>query len=196
MASETGVTILRSANHRRMPWKNGGGETMEIAVHPTNSGLEDFGWRVSMARVESDGHFSLFPGIDRTLALLEGDGMALAIDGAAERLVTPATEPLTFPADRPTEARLVGGPILDLNVMTRRGLWDHSVTHLSLAGPHLLTPRAELTLLLALAPIEIDAHGKLDRLDAALLSTPVHVAAEQPASVYLIALTPSARRGR
>ena len=28
------VTILRAKDYRRMPWKNGGGETVEIAVFP------------------------------------------------------------------------------------------------------------------------------------------------------------------
>ena len=50
-----------------MPWKNGGGETAEIAVSPPGAALDDFDWRLSMARVETDGPFSAFPGIDRTL---------------------------------------------------------------------------------------------------------------------------------
>jgi environmental stress-induced protein Ves len=47
-----------------MPWKNGGGETTEIAVFPDGAGLSDFDWRVSMARVDGDGPFSSFPGIE------------------------------------------------------------------------------------------------------------------------------------
>ena len=68
------MQVLRAENYRRMPWKNGGGETTEIAVFPAGAGLDDFDWRVSMARVESSGPFSVFPGIDRTLAILEGEG--------------------------------------------------------------------------------------------------------------------------
>ena len=72
------MKLLRARNHRRMPWKNGGGVTTEIAVFPANAGLEDFEWRLSMATVASDGPFSLFAGIDRTLAVLEGEGLVLA----------------------------------------------------------------------------------------------------------------------
>ena len=61
--------LLRNSDHRRMPWKNGGGETVEVIVHPEGASLSDFGWRVSMATVASDGPFSVFPGIDRTLAV-------------------------------------------------------------------------------------------------------------------------------
>ena len=75
------MRLLRASDHRRMPWKNGGGMTVEIAVSPEGAGIEDFDWRVSMAFVEQDGPFSIFPGIDRTLAVLSGDGIVLHIAG-------------------------------------------------------------------------------------------------------------------
>lgn len=56
------LTRLLAANHRRMPWKNGRGETTEIAVWPEGAGLQDFGWRLSMAGVSEHGAFSAFPG--------------------------------------------------------------------------------------------------------------------------------------
>lgn len=123
----TQMHILRAGQYTRMPWKNGGGETTEIAVYPEGASVEDFAWRVSMATVASDGPFSLFPGIDRTLSVLEGEGMVLDIEGQEPVTLTPASAPLSFPADVPTSARLVRGPITDLNVMTRRGHFAHRV---------------------------------------------------------------------
>lgn len=35
----------------------------------------DFIWRISMARVEQPGPFSAFPGVDRVLAVLEGESL-------------------------------------------------------------------------------------------------------------------------
>lgn len=128
------ITHLRAANHRRMPWKNGGGETVEIAVFPENAALGDFDWRVSMATVATDGPFSIFEGIDRTLSILSGDGMALAIDGREPVLLTKISTPLAFPADLPVMATLSGGTITDLNVMTRRGRLDHTVVRLAVDG--------------------------------------------------------------
>ncbi|MBL8575777.1 MAG: HutD family protein [Mesorhizobium sp.] len=119
--------ILRKEQYTRMPWKNGGGETAEIAVYPAGASVEDFGWRISMATVASDGPFSLFPGIDRTLSVLEGEGMVLDIEGQEPVTLTPASAPLSFPADVPTSAQLLGGPITDLNVMTRRANVVHRV---------------------------------------------------------------------
>lgn len=121
--------IWRAADHRRMPWKNGGGVTTEIAVSPEGAGLDDFDWRVSTALVASDGPFSAFPGIDRTLTILEGDGLILDIEGEQVELL-PTSAPFSFAADRPTSARLVGGPVTDLNVMTRRGRLSHRVSRI------------------------------------------------------------------
>jgi environmental stress-induced protein Ves len=126
------MRLIRSKSYRRMPWKNGGGETIEIAVSPQNASLEAFDWRVSMARVESDGPFSAFPGIDRTLAVLEGQGIELTLDGQAPVLVADA--PYSFPGDVATASRLLGGPITDLNVMTRRGRLAHRVSVVDAVG--------------------------------------------------------------
>ncbi|MCF3639447.1 HutD family protein [Rhizobium sp. TRM95111] len=150
------MRLLRSTDHRRMPWKNGGGETVEIAVFPEGAGLSDFGWRISMATVASDGPFSVFPGIDRTLAVLSGNGMELSIEGIGKRLLTPESAPLAFPADAPTTARLTGGPITDLNVMTRRGVHVHRLSRFAAKGSPLPLPDASGSrLLLALDPLGV-----------------------------------------
>lgn len=128
------MKILPAANHKRMPWKNGGGETVEIAVFPEDAGLGDFDWRISMASVASDGPFSMFEGVDRTLTILNGVGMSLAIDGKPAIHLDASSEPLTFPADVPVDAHLADGPITDLNVMTRRGRFNHRVVRIEVSG--------------------------------------------------------------
>lgn len=128
------MRVLRAADYRRMPWKNGGGVTAEIAVFPEGAGLDDFVWRASMAEVASDGPFSAFPGIDRTLTVLAGEGLRLAVGDADAVLLTPASEPFPFAADQPAHGALAGGAVTDLNVMTRRGRAEHMVRRLHLAG--------------------------------------------------------------
>lgn len=191
------VRLLRNSDHRRMPWKNGGGETVEVIVHPEGAGLSDFGWRVSMATVASDGPFSVFPGIDRTLAVLSGDRMALSIEGLGEQLLKPETAPLAFPADAPTTARLTGGPITDLNVMTRRGVFRHTLVHHVADGSKVLPASSGERLLLALEPLGVStAEGLvgLQPLDALVLDgsekgdvLPVGASA----AFYLVEITPA-----
>jgi uncharacterized protein len=109
------------------PWKNGGGTTTEVAAFPPGASLENFGWRVSIAQVARGGPFSLFPGIDRTLALFEGR-MALTIAGHGVVELSAEAPPVAFPGDVATEAALIGGPVTDLNVMTRRGAFTARMT--------------------------------------------------------------------
>lgn len=144
------MRILRAADYRVMPWKNGGGTTTEIAVSPDGAGLDDFDWRVSMARVEGSGPFSQFAGIDRTLAILEGDGIVLDIAGRPPTSVNRTTALFSFPADVPTAAKLVGGPITDLNVMTHRGRTTHSVERLAVSAPVEIRTEPGTTLILCL----------------------------------------------
>lgn len=187
--------LLRNSDHRRMPWKNGGGETVEVIVHPEGASLSDFGWRVSMATVASDGPFSVFPGIDRTLAVLSGDGMDLSIEGLGDRLLTPVSTPLPFPADAPTSARLTGGPIIDLNVMTRRGAFQHTLTHHIVDGSTALPAFQGERLLLALEPLGVStAEGLigLRPLDALVLDgseTAEILPASEMAALYLVEIT-------
>jgi uncharacterized protein len=121
------MDILRAATALTMPWKNGGGSTTEIAAGPPGASLDNFDWRVSMARVAADGPFSNFAGVDRTLAVVTGHGLVLKIDNRPPITLAAGSEPVNFPGDAPTHAQLVQGEITDLNVMTRRGRFRHSL---------------------------------------------------------------------
>jgi len=164
------MRILRAEDHKRMPWKNGGGETVEIAVFPDGAGLDDFDWRVSMARVEGDGPFSSFPGIDRTLAVLDGAGMVLDIAGRDPVRLVSQTPPYPFPADLPTSATLIDGTVIDFNVMTRRGEVAHEVNR---HGEAVTSPSGTRRLVLCReGSLDITLPGEqatLGRRDAAIL---------------------------
>jgi environmental stress-induced protein Ves len=121
---------LRADTHRRMRWKNGKGETIEVAVHPPEATLDTFDWRISMAAVVEDGAFSCFADIDRTLAVLQGGPLRLTVGEQSPVELTAAGAPRSFPADAPCYAQLLGGPVTDLNVMSRRGRWRHRLVRL------------------------------------------------------------------
>ncbi|MBT1155009.1 HutD family protein [Aminobacter anthyllidis] len=126
------MRIIRHADCRPMPWKNGGGVTTEIMAWPPAAGLDDFDWRISMAQVAAGGPFSVFPGIDRTLTVLAGT-MRLAAGDAEPVELSPTSPPYAFPGDVSTGATLIDGPVLDFNVMTRRSSLSHSVQRLELS---------------------------------------------------------------
>ncbi|MGO4172114.1 HutD/Ves family protein [Bosea sp. TAF32] len=142
------MRIIRAADCKVMPWKNGGGTTTEIAVAPEGASLGDFDWRISMAHVGQDGPFSSFPGIDRTLSVLTGNGIRLAFGDGETVALDRSTAPFFFAADHAVEGVLVDGPIDDLNVMSRRGTWSHSVARLT-GGSHEIAVEHGLLVLVA-----------------------------------------------
>ncbi|MDY0815275.1 HutD family protein [Kitasatospora purpeofusca] len=171
MTNSTGpVQLLRAAERPATAWRNGGGVTREVAGYPAGAGLDDFEWRVSLADVAAAGPFSVFPGVDRVITLVEGPGMALTVDGT-EHVVDAPFRPFAFPGDAATDCRLLGGPLVDFNVMTRRGRATAELTLATERRP--LTVAADTTVLLVClsGTATLDATA-LARYDAALLTTP------------------------
>ncbi|AMC35257.1 HutD/Ves family protein [Janthinobacterium sp. B9-8] len=119
------ASVLRHSDLPVQAWKNGGGLTSEIVIFPKDASLADFDWRISMATVGVDGGFSEFTGIDRSLALLAGKGLALQFADQAPLQLMPRDEPLRFAGETQVYARLLQGEVLDFNVMTRRGRYQH-----------------------------------------------------------------------
>ncbi|MGH8853399.1 MAG: HutD/Ves family protein [Telluria sp.] len=140
------TTLIPFAGLAPVPWKNGGGSTTEIAIGPPDSGFEDFDWRVSLATIEKDGAFSLFPGIDRTLALVDGHGMTLEIDGDPV-MVTDAGPVVAFDGNSEVLAKLSRGSSTDFNAMTRSERCYHTFGRRRLAGDSTFVARADVTVL-------------------------------------------------
>ena len=146
-----------------------------------------------MVTVASNAPFSVFAGIDRTLSILEGQGMELDIAGRSPAVLKQASDPLAFPADAPTSARLVSGTIVDLNVMTKRGQWMHQGQKRIVEGQHHLDAEGGVTMLLSLGNVRIDNgdHAEeLGLLDCALLEGVVTITSNTPIETYLIHIIP------
>lgn len=179
----TALQVLRAADRAASPWKNGGGVTREVASSPAGTG--DFDWRVSLADVADGGPFSEFPGIDRIITVVRGEGMALTVDGV-ETIVSERYQPFAFSGDAKTDCRLLGGPLVDFNVMTRRGAVSADVRFVS----------EQTTLSGTTLAIVFEGSGILDGvelgpLDAALL-TDAHGAVLAPQGLAaVVTLTPS-----
>lgn len=186
------MRIIRAADCRVMPWKNGGGTTTEIAVAPDGASLGDFDWRISMAHVGQDGPFSSFPGIDRTLSVLTGNGIRLAFGDGETVALDRATAPFFFAADRAVDGVLVDGPIDDLNVMSRRGTWSHSVERLSSGSHEIAAERGLLVLVARHGDWQVNG-TTLAAGDSAILSAPAAVAlhAKSGGELFAIRLSPA-----
>ena len=124
------------------PWRNGGGVTrpvasgnmevnasgnmrMEASATEPGSAGDDWNWRVSIADINVDGPFSVFPGVQRQLTLLEGEGLALQGEGNAASgaqhawRASQVGDVLSFPGVALVRAHLLGGPVRVWNLMLR-----------------------------------------------------------------------------
>jgi environmental stress-induced protein Ves len=115
------VKPIFRTHYKRLPWKNGLGSTEEIAIEPPNADFlrADFLWRMSSARLERATEFSLFPGYDRTIVALSGDGLKLSRGCYASIELMPLTA-YEFSGDTSTSCELLGEPCDDFNIFVRR----------------------------------------------------------------------------
>ncbi len=138
---------VKPSEGRRMPWKSGGGSTLELAVEPPGATLEGgFGWRLSSAAVTESGPFSSFPGLERWLLLLEGRGFVLDLGAQGRALLDEPLRPLCFSGDGPASATLLEGPCTDLNLLVDPCRWQARLQVLTGMAFRPLTLRAKTTL--------------------------------------------------
>jgi environmental stress-induced protein Ves len=171
------ITLLRAIDRIVKPWKNGGGVTHDIAVWPEQAGLGDFDWRISMAEVATDGPFSLFPSVDRTLAVLSGT-MRLTIDGHGVHDLTSGSAPLSFPGDIAVFGSPLDGAVTDLNVMVRRERYRASLRRLE-ATDSIVVAEDETAILVAITTLTVrfpDRDIEAAPLDAIRISGPERIA--------------------
>jgi len=124
--------VIPANEYRRERWRNGAGWTREIIASPAPG---DWHWRMSIAEIEQDAPFSLFPGIDRELVLLAGNGLRLRFADGEVRELHPPHERLRFAGERAVGGELLDGPTQDFNLMWRREAYDAELWHRPLVGP-------------------------------------------------------------
>jgi environmental stress-induced protein Ves len=102
------------------PWKNGGGTTRELLAWPL--GVADWHWRMSVAQVDADGPFSVFEGVQRWFAVLDGAGVELALGQVGTmqtQRLTQQSEAFGFDGALPVDCSLLDGSTQDFNLMVR-----------------------------------------------------------------------------
>lgn len=132
--------ILRADELAPTPWRNGLGVTREIALYPPGADSDDFLWRASVADVVGPAPFSRFPGVDRSIVLLDGAGFRMTLDGTEVHELTTPCAPFAFPGEAEVAVTLAGGPTRDLNLMLRRGRADGAIEVWQGAEEHAVAP--------------------------------------------------------
>jgi environmental stress-induced protein Ves len=168
--------LIPFASLAPVSWKNGGGSTTEIAIEPPGAMLSDFDWRISLATISQDGPFSLFPGVDRTLALVEGPGLVLDVQNNGRFVLGDEDIIIEFAGESVIQATLNGAPTIDFNVMTRRAVCHHKFGIRRLTGSSVFAPRGDRSVLFlaegeGMSVSSDDERIGLVRFDAVLFDT-------------------------
>jgi uncharacterized protein len=96
-----------------LPWKNGGGTTRHLAQDVETEGQP--GWRLSLAEIDRDGPFSLFPGMRRHHVIVYGAGLTLRTRDL--EITADPFCPVTFDGDTTFTAILADGPCKAVNLI-------------------------------------------------------------------------------
>ena len=102
-----------------MPWRNGGGVTLEIAREPAAG--EEFAWRLSLAQIQGSCDFSPYPGYRRAIVLIDGDALGLRFRGHGGCSLSSGKRGTRFEGDWKTRCVLPQGPCTDLSLIVREG---------------------------------------------------------------------------
>ncbi len=191
---------IRTDAWQPQPWKNGGGITHEI--WKDGDGPDGFAVRLSSAKIAVDGPFSLFPGVDRTIVLLDGAGFALHADDGRRVTLGEVAVPFAFRGEEAWTCHLVHGAVGDLNLMVAR---DHAAADLRVVplgprerGAPCTTVAARLVLVFALDPgvrVTRGAQGHaLGRWDTLVSGGVLGVWAEVPARAVVITVEDAHQR--
>lgn len=138
------------------PWRNGGGQTRQIAAFGTGDGGWD--WRVSLADIRRDGPFSVFAGMDRQALLADGRQLTLRADAAALRF-TRLGDGHAFDGELALATELGEGPVRLFNVMTRRGQATAAVSAHRSSAELSLAESGALVVLVALGEFSLSFRG-------------------------------------
>lgn len=187
------ITYLPQARYTTMPWKNGTGSTDEIFLLPPCASRDVFDLRISRAVISTAGAFSAFPGVDRTITLIEGSGLKL--DFGDRVIDLEFCKPYTFDSGLTPVGIPAEGRTRVLNVMAARNIWR-------LAPARILSAKSDLQPIDA-APMVMfvirgtvvltDSSGSmlLHNGDTALLDSPAEMNPAEDTAVLCVGLAAS-----
>ncbi|AXM96975.1 HutD/Ves family protein [Pseudomonas plecoglossicida] len=155
------LQCLRAKDYPRMPWKNGGGFSEEI-TRDAGDGLDGFGWRLSIADIEASGGFSSFPGYQRIITVLQGDGMQLTVDGKQGRPLLPF-DAYAFSGESQVSCALLGGAIRDFNLIYAPARYRARLQWFN-GGSRLFSAASTVLVFSAQAELQVTIEGQVQTL--------------------------------
>ncbi|WP_157959733.1 HutD/Ves family protein [Devosia submarina] len=189
------MRLLRYRDLPITPWKNGGGITREIVSTLDDGGGADFLWRVSIATISASGPFSLFDNVDRTIAVLSGNGIRLSHPAGTTELTTSAP-PYAFVGETPIFAHVIEGETTDLNAMSLRHSFHHEMQRHLVSKETILRTTAHQSVIVFGGPMTVHYYGEahavaaLDAVTGIAQDSILTLNVSEPTPCYLIMFRP------
>lgn len=185
------IRHLPASGYDAQPWKNGTGTTDEICRLPEGASRDDFALRASRASITEPGAFSAFPGVDRVITLIEGEGLSLDFGDRITRLAP--EEPFRFDSGLMPVGVPKGGPVRVVNVMARRSAWFIASARIVTGAVEL--PPDHLSVVFALRGLwrigDATGTATLSCHDSAFCDAAARLAPEGAGAALLVSLTPA-----
>lgn len=141
------ITLLKSEDYTRSPWKNGGGIFTDIAgAHRADASAKDWDsllWRFASTPIVAPGPFSFMPGIDRLQMVVSGRGLVLKSPTQEFDEREPFTT-VRFTGEMEIVTELEAGPVEVVNLMARRGAAEIALVALREPGDRPLSAGTHL----------------------------------------------------
>lgn len=166
------MKLIKWGDTKKLKWKNGLGFTNEIIIYPENDIFVEnqFGWRVSSAEILESSSFSLFNNYDRTIALIEGEGMILYTKDSKISLLN--DNAFSFSGDQMIKATLIKDKVRDINIFTQKTKFNHKLERLEFNDPstrHKIVKNSKWMILFFLDPIKDNHHRLIEKWDTIIL---------------------------
>ncbi|KAI9287749.1 hypothetical protein BC943DRAFT_318756 [Umbelopsis sp. AD052] len=116
-------------DYREQSWKNGLGQTAEIAIYPKQKNFiqDTFFWRFSVSTIQANCNFSLFPGYECTTIVLPNGSeqkSTLLLNHRGEEVATNIKQlfPYTWSGEWSTSCKVTNPPVHNLQFLINREL--------------------------------------------------------------------------
>lgn len=121
------IRLLKHDDYHLVAWKHRNGISTELFMEPGDAYLGDFDWRITRAVVDAQGEFSVFEGVDRSVAVISGT-LVLHLDSGDVLKMTKDSPPLPFKGEGFTWNELPTDELITFHALSRRSKCNHILT--------------------------------------------------------------------
>lgn len=141
------LDVIRSNQAIPTRWKNNLGESRLILRSPPDGEPGDFDWQVGTATMSGTLPFSDYPGIDRSLCVIGGQGLRIRSQ-LRDLVLTKESAPFHFQGEEKIVGTTLGQDVMqDFNILSRRDGFTHRARRVSVPPEGVAHPVGDISII-------------------------------------------------